>query len=557
MSTYLALLWAACTGPVDVGQRPPPGWAVVGVGILIEGEVGEVSFASTLGPGVGVGFVGGLPGAGPCPRALGGACLGVTHPYELGRSVTNAAGAAAVRFVVPRTYGRSIGLQAIVNAPGGPRTTNVAVGAVWAAAGDQDDDGLPNGDELRHGADPRYPDTDGGGVTDGQEVRLDGTDPADPTDDVGVERVCGDGRDNDGDLSPDCFDLDCLCVETCGNGRDDDHDHLIDCDDPDCPCVEDCGDGRDDDRDLRVDCDDPDCACVESCVDGEDLDRDGLSGAADPDCAGGEVCGNGRDDDGDGLVDCEDAACVDLCAEDCGNGVDDNGDLWVDCEDEACWTAPGCEPDEVVAWVRSGALSVHVGDWSDIGSSCWGGHGRTANGTAEDVVGSVRVARGGRVETCEWRVDEVTRRWSSNVVHAPAFVTTSYGSVWTWGCDTRDVGQDQLDRAGFRVGEGCGLAGSSFLPARWTAEVAAEGPRVPYGWGSLFAGRARATLPDGRAWYDGRAGVASGSSSPGGGGWGDWRVSCDAVTAPLGPTAAYGACATGAPTLVTDAAVGP
>ncbi len=50
---------------------------------------------------------------------------------------------------------------------------------------DTDYDGLTDGAEVHvYGTDPLNPDTDGGGVRDGHEVMEDGTDPLDPTDDL-------------------------------------------------------------------------------------------------------------------------------------------------------------------------------------------------------------------------------------------------------------------------------------------------------------------------------------------------------------------------------------
>ncbi|AKJ03889.1 putative lipoprotein [Archangium gephyra] len=63
------------------------------------------------------------------------------------------------------------------------------------------------------------------------------------------ELSCGNGLDDDGDLSLDCADLDCD-GQACGTG---------------CLCQEGvrtesvCGDGLDNDGDMRADCDDPDC----------------------------------------------------------------------------------------------------------------------------------------------------------------------------------------------------------------------------------------------------------------------------------------------------------
>ncbi|MCB9760311.1 MAG: hypothetical protein H6739_10785 [Alphaproteobacteria bacterium] len=59
---------------------------------------------------------------------------------------------------------------------------------------DTDGDGLTDGEEVNdYGTDPLNPDTDGGGAADGLEVLADGTDPFDPTDDV------HDDTDTDGD----------------------------------------------------------------------------------------------------------------------------------------------------------------------------------------------------------------------------------------------------------------------------------------------------------------------------------------------------------------------
>ena len=53
----------------------------------------------------------------------------------------------------------------------------------WAPVIDADLDGLTAREELVLGTDPNNADTDGGGRTDGQEVRDDGTNPLDSTDD--------------------------------------------------------------------------------------------------------------------------------------------------------------------------------------------------------------------------------------------------------------------------------------------------------------------------------------------------------------------------------------
>jgi hypothetical protein len=49
---------------------------------------------------------------------------------------------------------------------------------------DSDNDGLTDDEEILLGTDPLNPDTDNGGVFDGQEVNIDGTDPLDSSDDL-------------------------------------------------------------------------------------------------------------------------------------------------------------------------------------------------------------------------------------------------------------------------------------------------------------------------------------------------------------------------------------
>jgi hypothetical protein len=49
---------------------------------------------------------------------------------------------------------------------------------------DADGDRLSDAHEISLGTDPNNPDTDGGGRTDGDEVKTDGTDPLDPSDDT-------------------------------------------------------------------------------------------------------------------------------------------------------------------------------------------------------------------------------------------------------------------------------------------------------------------------------------------------------------------------------------
>ncbi len=89
---------------------------------------------------------------------------------------------------------------------------------------------------------------------------------------IQVEKVCDNGKDDDGDGLVDCFDPDCATQPSCHKEKD-------------------CTDGVDNDADGQTDCADLDCA-------------------QDPDCQGETVCWDGQDDDGDGLTDCDDEECA-------------------------------------------------------------------------------------------------------------------------------------------------------------------------------------------------------------------------------------------------------
>lgn len=589
------LIFACGSDPASVGVSPPPPPLVVSS--LVAGGPVDVSVDTGLGAGVRVGLVGGAgaPAAGPCPPALGGLCLAIRRPRVIGTALTDPAGRASFRVVLPNAPGLTVTLQVARPDPAAAWVSSPASGALLDGQADADGDGLTNLAELRARSDVHVPDTDGGGTLDGQEVLVDRTDPTAGADDVGVERRCaGDGVDDDSDGLADCADADCArvcpevrcddgvdddldgradcvdldcpaCAEDCGNGVDDDRDgvvdgrdpdcgdacdgldrdgdRLVDCADPDCACAEACGNGADDDGDLLADCLDPDCGCVEQCTNLVDDDRDGLADCADPDCglACGESCDNGVDDDQDGLVDCEDGGCVDLCAEDCTNGVDDNGDAWADCQDDDCWGAPSCPPPSRVAWVEGGELRVRRLRVQERGSPCFAnGDVASTAVTASDVVGRVRVDHAGRTDTCAWRVDRATFRdqagWGLSTVTS-TFLTT-YGFTWTFEqCVRQSFEQHDADRAGFRVEPGCGVDGSDVLPARLVGGV------------QPFVARTSAGAP----WYGGLlSGTSSVNHSGGGGGPLDVYSVVAGYAEPLQPVGAHGVCAAGEPALVPD-----
>ncbi len=70
---------------------------------------------------------------------------------------------------------------------------------------DTDEDDLNDGEEIARGTDPKLADTDGGGRFDAAEIFDDGTDPLDPTDDIGIGGQVPDGGNStdDGNSSGD------------------------------------------------------------------------------------------------------------------------------------------------------------------------------------------------------------------------------------------------------------------------------------------------------------------------------------------------------------------
>jgi len=83
------------------------------------------------------------PGAGPCPRLLGGACLDVLVPTYLGSTTANADGLASLVVGVPagvrdgtRTWSQAVGMDAagrVAKSDVEPRVTGpLACPAIWA-----------------------------------------------------------------------------------------------------------------------------------------------------------------------------------------------------------------------------------------------------------------------------------------------------------------------------------------------------------------------------------------------------------------------------------------
>jgi hypothetical protein len=103
----------------------------------------------------------------------------------------------------------SQGTAVAAEAAGGTAT---ALAQTAEAAGDNDEDGLSNSQEPGLGTDPNNPDTDGDGLSDGQEVNQYGTDPKNVDSDgdtlqdgleVNTHRTSPTNVDTDGDTVPD------------------------------------------------------------------------------------------------------------------------------------------------------------------------------------------------------------------------------------------------------------------------------------------------------------------------------------------------------------------
>lgn len=195
---------------------------------------------------------------------------------------------------------------------------------------------------------------------------------------------------------------------------------------------------------------------------------------------------------------------------------------------------PACPAADHVAWVTAGTIHTRTrDDHYNYYESCGNGFMRSKVATANDVVGAVRVRHAGRVDTCVWRVDHGVFVEVDGLTMRPSNFqySTTYGPAWGHRCNTSWIQTHEGSRTGFRVEEGCGLAGSTFLPQR----LAAEAPD-------------RANTMRGAPWYDGRSDQRTWSSA------GNGRYSSAGDGASLMPAGAFGVCARGTPTLVTDAA---
>lgn len=197
----LALL-ASCSAPVEMGvpldapewqhqalpsqTSPPPGSLVLEPVDFWQGETAIVT-ASGLTEGDTATLIisiGGL-GDGPCPAILGGMCLEIMAPLAtMGSATADDQGVATFTIPVPQNVAWNVLYAQVVRGGITPDTSNGVAIRVLRHGGDSDNDGLSDDLEITIGTDPIDADTDDGGVVDGWEVAVDGTDPHNPVDDM-------------------------------------------------------------------------------------------------------------------------------------------------------------------------------------------------------------------------------------------------------------------------------------------------------------------------------------------------------------------------------------
>ena len=269
MVTLLLLLGCGSGAPTVDRAPPPPLGVNISASPLVEGwpATFDVDLVG-VGPGVRVHLAGSSDRwfQSSCPPWLNGGCINVIDPFFIGSGVTDARGHARVGWVASEDVSGVLNVQALVLSQG--FASSAFTFTLQGPRDDGDYDELSAEDEMRLGLDPTFADTDRGGTSDGQEVKIDLTDPQDRLDDLAGDRMCSAG-DGDLDHLDDCGDIDCASVvacfeEDCHNFRDDDQDGLVDCADPHCAARPTCGeavcdDRIDNDRDGRRDCADEDC----------------------------------------------------------------------------------------------------------------------------------------------------------------------------------------------------------------------------------------------------------------------------------------------------------
>jgi hypothetical protein len=181
---------------------------------------GHVARARLVGapPGSDVGFVIGasVQAGATCPSAISPLCLDMAAPVQLlGTATTNASGVATLQASMPATITGFTYVQAVIHSTGAVRVLPPEIWQVLDPGVDSDEDGLLNELEVEFLTDATNPDTDGGGVCDGQELLVDGTNPRSDGDDLGYETSCDNGVDDDDNGVWDCDDISCSSAPEC------------------------------------------------------------------------------------------------------------------------------------------------------------------------------------------------------------------------------------------------------------------------------------------------------------------------------------------------------
>lgn len=231
-----------------------------------------------------------------------------------------------------------------------PNDSCDSVGGIPTAVADCDGDGLSTAEETANGTDPNNADTDGDGISDGQEVNTDGTNPLDDCDSNGGTSLGTSDCDSDGLTNSEetSIGTDPNDADTDGDGISDGQEVNTDGTDPLDSCdslsgtptgAVDCdGDGLTNDEEATLGTDPNDADTDgDGLSDGEEVNNvdnpstpnspDGTSDPLDP-CdpdSNNALC----DSDGDGLTDAEEASLgTDPNNPDTdGDGIDDGQEV--------------------------------------------------------------------------------------------------------------------------------------------------------------------------------------------------------------------------------------
>lgn len=177
----LALACSAAPEPLAIDQSGPP-IVLDGDGFVLGHRTNVRVSGVRANTTVYLGYSFDGPGAGPCPTGVAG-CLGILSPTLIGSITSDADGNASLPLRLPNNLPVSeVWMQA---ATVGPRSeiSNVMNRVFLNSNGDEDGDGVSNGDEADAGMNALVQDSDGAGALDGPEFTI-GTDGANPNDDI-------------------------------------------------------------------------------------------------------------------------------------------------------------------------------------------------------------------------------------------------------------------------------------------------------------------------------------------------------------------------------------